>query len=86
MCRSLGQILRPCPDLVNDTFPGRAQESVFLTSAPEGSSVVKNGNTFTVKVPANKVTSLKSTVSFKVSNTKDTYTSYVYKPSNDIHA
>ena len=37
MCRSLGQILRPCPDLVNDTFPGRAQESVFLTSAPEGS-------------------------------------------------
>lgn len=56
--------------------------NVSLTSAPEGTVVVKDGNTFTITVQADKVTNLKTNISFKVSNSKDVYTSYYYNPSN----
>ena len=59
--------------------------TVNLTNAPEGSTVEKNGNTFVVKVPANKVANLETTISFKVSNTKDVYTSYRYEPNNSSY-
>lgn len=56
-----------------------------LTSAPEGSSIEKNGNNFTIKVPADKVTSLKTTIKFKVSNSKKIYSAYYYNPNNSSY-
>ena len=58
---------------------------VSLTNAPAGSTVTKNANKFTVKVPADKVTNLETSISFKVTNTKDVYTSYKYNPSDSSY-
>lgn len=59
--------------------------TVSLTNAPEGSTVEKTGNTFVVKVPADKVTKLATSISFKVSNTKDIYQAYRYEPNNSAY-
>lgn len=56
--------------------------NVSLTQAPAGTTTEKSGSTLTIKVPADKVTNLKTDVSFSVSNSKDIYTSYYYNPSN----
>ena len=58
---------------------------VSLTSAPSGSTIEKNGNTIVIKVPADKVTNLETTIGFKVSNTKDIYTSYKYNPNSSSY-
>lgn len=58
---------------------------VTLTDAPKDSIVSKDGNTFTIKVPASSVTNLNTKVSFKVSNTKEVYVSYRYNPNNSIY-
>lgn len=56
--------------------------NVKLTNAPEGTITEKSGSTLTIKVPASKVTALKTKIAFSVSNSKDVYTSYYYNPSN----
>lgn len=56
--------------------------NVSLTSAPEGTVVEKSGSALTIKVPASKVTALKTNITFSVSNSKDVYTSYYYNPNN----
>lgn len=58
---------------------------VSLTNAPEGSLVEKDGNTFVIKVPTSAVTSLKTAVGFKVTNSRDVYVSYSYKPNDSIY-
>ena len=58
---------------------------VTFTSAPEGTTSEKDGNHFIIKVPASKVTNLKTTVKFKVSNSKAVYSSYYYNPSNSTY-
>lgn len=54
---------------------------VTLTSAPAGTEVVKKSNYFYIKVPVEKITNLKTTIKFNVTNSKYVYTSYYYKPS-----
>ena len=58
---------------------------VKLTNAKEGILVEKNGNTFVIKVEADKVTSLKTNIGFEVTNSRDIYVSYSYKPSNSVY-
>lgn len=59
--------------------------NVSLTSAPEGSTVEKTGNSFVVKVPVDKVEVATTNISFQVNNSKDIYTSYCYKPNNSAY-
>lgn len=56
-----------------------------LTKAPAGSTIETNKNTITIKVPADKVDTLDTLVSFKVTNSKDVYTSYRYNPNNSAY-
>lgn len=55
---------------------------VTLTNAPSGTKYEKSGNNLIIKVPVSSVTSSKTNVEFKVNNSKVTYTSYYYNPSN----
>lgn len=54
-------------------------------SAPSGSTSTVNGNTFYIKVPKSSITSLNTTVSFNVSNSRAVYQSYYYNPSNSAY-
>ncbi len=59
--------------------------TVALSSAPEGSTATISNNQVIITVPASKVTSLNTTISFTVSNSKNVYTSYYYNPSNSAY-
>lgn len=56
--------------------------NVSITGAPEGTTYTKSGSNLVIKVPASKVTALKTNITFSVNNSKDVYNSYYYNPSN----
>lgn len=55
---------------------------VALTNAKDIATVEKSNDGFIIKVKASGVSSLKTTISFKVSNYKEFYVSYYYNPSD----
>ena len=59
--------------------------TVAFTSAPTGTTYTAEGDSFYVKVPKSAMTSLTTKVTLTVSNSKDIYKSYYYKPSNSAY-
>lgn len=55
---------------------------VVLTNNKNIASIEKSNDGFVIKVKASAVNSLKTTIEFKVSNSKVVYTSYYYNPSD----
>lgn len=56
--------------------------NVKLTNATDIATIEKQNDGFVIKVDANKVSSLKTTINVSVSNSKEVYESYYYNPSN----
>lgn len=58
---------------------------VSFTNAPNGTKYEIKGNYLYVSVPASSIKNLSTNFKVNVSNTKTTYTSYMYKPSNKAY-
>lgn len=58
---------------------------VSFTNAPSGTKYEIKGNYLYVSVPASSIKNLSTNFKVNVSNTKTTYTSYMYKPSNKAY-
>lgn len=58
---------------------------VSFTNAPSGTKYEIKGNYLYVSLPASSIKNLSTNFKVNVSNTKTTYTSYTYKPSNKAY-
>lgn len=59
--------------------------NVALTNAKDIATIEKSNDGFVIKVKAASVGSLKTTINFTVSNSKEVYSSYYYNPSNSAY-
>ena len=59
--------------------------NVSLTSAPTGTGYSIDGKNLYFKIPKSSITALNTSISFKVSNSKDVYEAYYYTPSDSSY-
>lgn len=70
---------------VSNQIPVKSSTNSFnvqLTSAPSGSTFTKGSNYVQLTIPASSLTTLVTSISFSVNNSKDIYLSYNYNPSD----